>query len=286
MINILNNKSNITNLAIFTIFAGGALTFANNAPVQNVVIGALGSEVKKVISVDNTYIVNKDFSNYTPTISVQTVEENVDNYFVTYLLNTIDIDNFTWKDVTKTKTLTINKESLSEYKNLASFVQYELKQVINSEIDRLVRTQEVQKKVVSQKTTVTDYTGILGLVMDSKTVVDDPYKPEASTELLVPVPEKLVAAPDPIINLENLNNPTPVQNPVLPIETVATTTETVADATISPTVATPTESTVTPPESVSTTTEPAPVPEPTPIPTLEPVAPTTPVETPATTSTQ
>jgi hypothetical protein len=283
---IFTNKSNITNLAIFTIFAGGALTFANNAPVQDAVFNALGGEVKKVISIDNTYIVNKDFSNYTPTISVQKVEENGGNYFVTYLLNTIDIENFTWKDVSKTKTLTVNKESLAQYKNLASFVQYELKQVINSELDRLVRTQEVQKKIVSQKTTVTDYTGILGLVMDSKTVVEDPYKPEASTEPLVPVPEKLVAAPEPIINLENLNNTTSVQNPILPVEPVATTTEITVDTTVATTVATTTETVATPIQSVSSTTEPVSTPEPTLTPTPEPVVPVVPAETSATTTAQ
>src|SRR3989344_1167724 len=136
---------NAVPLAVTILVMGGGITFAATNPE------AIYSAEQQVISIDNTYIAEKDLSAYTPTIEITGVTEDADNYYVAYKLSTIDLTESVWKDVVKGETITVSKIDLGPYRDLGIYVTQQLKQTIDREEARLVGTQEIEKKNLSQK---------------------------------------------------------------------------------------------------------------------------------------
>jgi hypothetical protein len=251
-------------------------------------------KTEKVVSVDNTYIASIDLSSWSPRVRVTGVKEDSDFYYVVYVLSTIDIKDYKWQNVDVENTLKVDKKFLEEFKSLEAYVKYELAQKIDAEKDRLARTQEIEKKNVTQIQTVTSYTGLAGLVLDDTTTVGDPFAPAPPSETpgvpnttpapVVPVQETPVTQ-EPVQNL-------PTTTPAVPTgdtatETQATTTTPVIDTSFlnaSTTAPTTTQEPATTTPEALPASDPTPVPvEPTPVP--EPVSATEPAQVPLDTPT-
>ena len=171
---------NAVPIALGIVMLGGGVTFAATNPE------AIYSAEQQVISIDNTYIAEKDLSAYTPTIEITGVTEDADNYYVAYKLSTIDLTESVWKDVVKGETITVSKIDLGPYRDLGIYVTQQLKQTIDREEARLVGTQEIEKKNLSQKVVATLYGGLVGKLLNDSTevlpgyipVVQEPNAPE------------------------------------------------------------------------------------------------------------
>lgn len=162
---------NAVPLAIGILILGGGATFAATDPQ------AIYSQQQTVLSIDNTYIANKDLSNWTPQAVITAVTEDDENYYINYTLTTIDLVNSVWQDTQKQNTMTVSKADLGPYRDLGVYVTQQLKQVVDREHQRLADTQEFEKRNVTQKTVATIYGGLIGKMLDANTETLPGYTP-------------------------------------------------------------------------------------------------------------
>lgn len=149
--------------------AGGA--FAATDP------NAILSTQQQVISVDNTYLVNKDLSTYSPKVEITGVTEDSDNYYVAYTLFTIDLQNYVWQDVSRSDTMEVSKADLGQYRDLGVYVTEKLGDIVAREHDRLVATQTDARSHVSHEVVATQYGGLVGKFLDTHTEELPGYTP-------------------------------------------------------------------------------------------------------------
>ena len=176
--------NNAVPVAISIMFLGAGATFAATDP------GALYSADQQVVSVDNTYIVGKDLTNYSPRVEITGVTEDTDNYYVAYNFSTIDLKDSVWQDVTKNLTLTVSKADLGPYRDLGLYVTEQLKQKTDHELAYLQEVQDIERKNVTQKVVATTYGGLVGKFLDASTETLPGYTPVVTP----PPPQTQVAS--------------------------------------------------------------------------------------------
>lgn len=174
-----------------------------------------------VISIDNTYIVNKDLSSYTPTAKILSVREDSDYYYVDYSLTTIDLVDYVWKDVTTTENIRVSKTGLGAYRDLGLYVTDQIKQKIAQEILRLRETQEIERQQVSHMQVATAYSGLVGGFLSDKVETVAGYEPVVEPPK-TKKEEETFARPDPNAKPPQAVPPQPIdENPaeeILPEE--------------------------------------------------------------------
>jgi len=161
-------------VSLLLLSAGGAYAAANP--------DAILSQQQEVVSVDNTYIVNKDLATYTPMVQITGVTEDAESYTVEYTISSIDIDNYVWKDVTRQERMVVAKAQL-DGQDLGLYVTRQLKNVIDNQLSYLHNVQDNERKHVSQKVVSTTYGGLVGKLLDDKTETLPGYVP-----VVVPAP--------------------------------------------------------------------------------------------------
>jgi len=173
---------NAVPVAVSVVLLGAGATFAATNPE------AIYSEARQVLSVDNTYLVNKDLATYSPRTQIVAGTEDSDTYYVEYSLYTIDLVDFVWRDVSKTLVLKVSKAALGPYRDLGVYVTGQLKENIEQEIRRLTETRDIEKRNISQKMVATEYGGLIGKMLDTTTETLPGYTP-----VVVRPPESQVA---------------------------------------------------------------------------------------------
>jgi hypothetical protein len=163
--------NNAVPIALAILVLGAGSTFAAVDP------DAIYSSDQQVVSVDNSYIVNKDFASYSPQARIISVTEDSDNYYIAYQFYTIDLEDGAWRDVVKDKTMSVSKDFLGEYRDLGLYVTEQLKQNVDAELARLLATQDIEKKNVTQKIVATTYGGLIGKMLDTTTETLPGYVP-------------------------------------------------------------------------------------------------------------
>ncbi len=168
--------NNTVPIVLGVLFLGSGAAFAATNP------DAIYSATTQVTSVDNTYIASKDLSNWSPTIVINGVTEDTDNYFVAYSFTTIDVVNYVWKDVQKMQTMTVSKADLSG-RDLGVYVTSQFKNIIANEVAYLGQVQEKARKDITQQQVATVYSGLIGKFLNTTTETLPGYTP-----VLNPVP--------------------------------------------------------------------------------------------------
>jgi hypothetical protein len=163
--------NNAVPLVFGVLFLGATGTYAATNPE------AIYNAEEQVLSVDNTYIANKDLSAWTPRVEITGVTEDTDNYYVAYKFTTIDLKEAVWQDVAKEETMNVSKADLGPYRDLGLYVTEQLKQKIGRELARLEETQKIEVRNVSQKMVATAYSGLVGKFLDDTTEVLPGYVP-------------------------------------------------------------------------------------------------------------
>lgn len=151
-------------------------TLAASPEVRSDVAQSVIGAQSKVLSIDNTYIANKDLSSYTPRVEITGVTEDAEAYYVAYRLHTIDLDAYVWQDVAKEETMRAGKDALGG-RDLGAYATRELKQRVDRELALLREVQEIERKQVTQKTVATTYSGLIGTFIDDRTEVVPEYVP-------------------------------------------------------------------------------------------------------------
>jgi hypothetical protein len=165
-------------LGIF--FLGVGSVFAANEDVRTAVYAA----TETIVSVDNTYLANKDLASWTPRTVVVGVSEDSTSYYVSYNLETIGLKDSVWQDVILAKELVVSKQDLAG-RDLGLYVSEQLNQVVDRELSVVRETQSIEKKLVTQKVVSTEYSGIVGKFIDNATETFPGYTP-VITEAQIP----------------------------------------------------------------------------------------------------
>lgn len=163
--------NNAVPIAISIVLLGAGGAFAATDPA------AVYSQSQQVLSIDNTYLVNKDLSTYTPTAQITGVTEDDQNYYIAYSFSTIDLVNSVWQDTVKPETMTVSKADLGPYRDLGVYVTQQLKQNVDNELARLKTTQGIEKQNVTQKVIATTYGGLVGKFLNNTTEALPGYTP-------------------------------------------------------------------------------------------------------------
>jgi len=222
--------NNTVPIVISFLLLGAASTYAATNPE------VLISKEQEVVSIDNTYIAEKDLGRYSPSVRILSVREDAESYFVVYEFSTIELVDHVWQDIVETREMVIAKTTLGNYRDLGEFVTKQLNELISNELERLKETQVFEKKKVTQMKVTTKYKGIVGGFLDAKTETIAGYKPVVKIKEPEPEPETF-ARPDPNAKVPAVPvpapiEPEPVQEPEPPIEEQPEEEEQVPDDTV------------------------------------------------------
>jgi hypothetical protein len=163
--------NNAVPIGLSILVLGAVSTFAASNP------DAIYSSEEHIISIDNSYLVGKDLSSYSPQAQITAVTEDNENYYVAYQFYTIDLEDGAWRDVVKERTMSVAKDFLGEYRDLGLYVTEQLKQNVDAELSRLRATQDIEKKSITQKIVATTYGGLIGKMLDTTTEALPGYVP-------------------------------------------------------------------------------------------------------------
>jgi hypothetical protein len=147
-------------LSFVTLSFGAALASSED------VRGTVYSSETRTVSVDNTYIANKDLEMYLPRAEITSVTEDDADYFVAYELTTIDVVDAVWQDVVRTQTMRVSKQLLGETTDLGLYVTRQLSELVASELSRLRETQVLERRIVTPRVIATEYSGLVGRFLD------------------------------------------------------------------------------------------------------------------------
>jgi hypothetical protein len=177
--------NNAVPIAVSLVLLGAGSAFAASNP------DAILSSKQNVLSVDNTYIANKELASYTPEVTITGVTEDEEYYYVAYDFTTIDIRDYVWRDFTRSERMQVSKKEL-DGKDLGVYVTGRFRDVIANERLYLAQVQEKERKAVTQQTVATTYSGLIGRFLDATTETLPGYTPVIQEE--IPAPSSQAAA--------------------------------------------------------------------------------------------
>lgn len=148
--------NNLVPITISMVLLGTTATYAyNNSEI-------VYDRSERVVTIDNTYIAGIDFDAFSPSVQILSVAEDDDTYYVAYRLTTIALVDSVWQNVTSNEELVIPKVNLGTYRDLGLYVTQELRELVLSEEKRLRETQVFEKRNVTRKQLVVEYSGLIG----------------------------------------------------------------------------------------------------------------------------
>jgi len=162
------------------LFLSSGLVFAANDEVRGFVADSVYQAEQKVVSVDNSYIANKDLNSYSPKVSIDGVTEDDEFYYVSYTLTTIALDDYVWQDVAQQRVMQVTKTALGEYTDLGVYVTEQLKQIVDNQVAYLREVQGIEQRQVTNKVVATAYGGLIGQFIDDSTEALPGYIPLVS----------------------------------------------------------------------------------------------------------
>lgn len=159
---------------VFTIFF---LSVGAAAASTDVVQDAVIQETETVQSIDNEYIRFIDLETFKIYLVIGSIVEDEYTYLVRYSYNSIGIEDFVWKPITVSKTLSVSKEALGE-RDLGLYVAEQLGQVVDFEMQYLRDAQKIERALgQTQKVVVKEYAGLVGKMFDAEAQVFAGYEP-------------------------------------------------------------------------------------------------------------
>lgn len=175
--------NNTIPIAFGILFLGAGATFAASPEARQAIV----SSETGLTSVDNSYLLNTTITDSTVVISIGSVREDDDTYYVEYQLTTLGIIDGTWQPTTETRTLTVPKDRIVGV-DLGLYVADELSEVHAFEKQRLREFQDGERKQgVTPKVVATEYSGLIGSFFEPQAEVFPRYQPTINPEVGVPL---------------------------------------------------------------------------------------------------
>jgi hypothetical protein len=160
-------------------FIAVASVMAANEDVKKVI----GEEIVERSGVDNTVLLAADLENFDLKMEITGALEDEENFYIDYQYNTLAIKDNVWQEVLVEKQLTVSKASL-DGRDLGLYLMEELGEIIDYQLAFLKEVQEKEEEkgvtVVLEKT---EYTGLIGLVFNTKTKELSGYEPVVKPEV-------------------------------------------------------------------------------------------------------
>ncbi|MEK7135183.1 MAG: hypothetical protein AAB780_00560 [Patescibacteria group bacterium] len=196
--------NNAFTIIFVTCFFGFGITYAASPTVRESVYAS----EQAVVSIDNSLIVSADLDNFNFNLRINSITDDAKNYYVVYTYQTLAIEDGFWREKEIEKTLTVSKEALGD-KDLGLYVARELGENINYELSYLKRVKKLEKENgESRKVVTTEYSGLIGKLLDPKEQVIEGYNPVIPE----PVPEVATTAEtNPAAVIVSIPHPKPSQ---------------------------------------------------------------------------
>ena len=178
IINFVKYHNGFT-IGLILVFVFSGAIFAS----EDVRDAVIGEEIITETGVDNSYLLLAALDNFDVNLTIDNVLEDEKNYYIYYSFNTIAVQDNVWQPIIKSEKFTVNKEVLGK-RDLGLYLAEELGEAANSEIVYLKKSQETE--IEKGKTLIVktlEYTGLIGLVLDTETKVLPGYEP------VIPEPE-------------------------------------------------------------------------------------------------
>lgn len=197
IINFVKYHNAFTIGLILVLFGGGAI-FAASPDARNAVIG---KEIVSLQGIDNSLIRNADLENFDFQMKIDNVTEDQDNYYIDYSFHTLGVENNKWQIISRSAKMTVLKISLAG-QDLGLYVQAQLANIVQNELEYLKQAQAAEKeKGLTQIVQTTEYTGLIGLVLDTKNQVLPGYEPVVKPQVIelaqeTPKPQELPQEPE------------------------------------------------------------------------------------------
>ncbi len=165
--------NNFFTLTLMFVFMGASATFAASPDARASII----DQKETIRSVDNTYLINTDFTLFNVGLKVVSVKEDDEWYYIDYTYNTAEVVDYVWKEVTKSASMKVTKKELGA-KDLGLYVAEQLGQVTDEKLAYLQDTQKREKKIgMTQKVVATEYSGLVGQFLSTEEKTFDGYIP-------------------------------------------------------------------------------------------------------------
>jgi len=157
-------------LALF----GGAAIFAASPQAREAV---LGEEIVTESGVDNSALLAALLDDFDFGMTVENVTEDDGNYYIDYSFNTYQIQDNVWQIAPRHSLMKIDKLSLAGG-DLGLYLQKQLSEIVQNELAYLKEVQTAEReKGPTRMVKTTEYTGLIGLVLDVKNAVLPGYDP-------------------------------------------------------------------------------------------------------------
>jgi len=186
---------------VFTLIAIAAfITIASVVAANDDVKKVIGEEIMERSGVDNTVLLSTDLDNFDLAMEITNALEDEENFYVDYQYKTLAIKDNVWREVLQQKQITVSRAALAGG-DLGLYLMEELGEIIDYQISYLNEVQDNEKDnglTFVQETT--KYTGLIGLVLDTKTKELPGYEPVVKP----PVVEEVSASDDDASHLNPL----------------------------------------------------------------------------------
>jgi len=149
----------------------------------------IGEEIVEKSGVDNTALLAADLDNFDMEMKITGATEDPPeveggNYYIDYQYKTLAIKDNVWQEVLVKKQMTVSKRSL-EGRDLGLYVKEELGEIIDYQLAYLKKVQDSEEE--KGRTVVletTEYTGLIGMVLNTKTKELPGYEPVVKPEVV------------------------------------------------------------------------------------------------------
>lgn len=165
--------NNFFTLTLMFVFMGASATFAASPDARASIVG----QKETIRSVDNTYLINTDFTAFNVGLKVVAVKEDDEWYYIDYTYNIAEVVDYVWKEVPKSASMKVTKKELGA-RDLGLYVAEQLGQVTDEKLAYLQETQKREKKIgLTQKVVATEYSGLVGQFLSTEEKTFDGYVP-------------------------------------------------------------------------------------------------------------
>lgn len=170
--------NNAVPLILGALFLSTSATLAASPEVRDSVYSS-AAEIKNI---DNSYLISVNLDEYPFSMRVTSVEEDEEWYYLSYELDTIDVLDGAWQDVTYQKVLRVSKALLRDG-DLRIYAETELAQVRDQEFRLLSEAKERESgKGITQKTVATVHTGLIGRLIEPSEETLPFYQPPVAEQ--------------------------------------------------------------------------------------------------------
>lgn len=192
--------NNAAVIIIIVVFTASTSVFASETGQE-----LIGEKQTNIEGVDNSLLIDADLDNFDMEFKIEKIEEDEDMYYITYTyLDLVEYNN-AWQYQLKEKTRKVSKKLKGD---LGLYLAQELEEEYQARVKELNAKQDEEEKDGEEKRVeVTEYSGLIGGVLDVAAKVFSGYEPVKRIELASPATISSLTAIKNSLEEENLSTP-------------------------------------------------------------------------------